>query len=203
MRKRMMFAGLVCCLAIIGCDKDDNDTALQGHDENRMMDTMHAMMSRMNAMQPTNDPEIDFPAMMILHHQGAISMSKVQLESGSNDSLKGIAQKMTDMQQMEIGELQGILDEQSQNNSVMDFTMEQMNHMKKMDQMADVQLITGDTDNDFATLMILHHNSAIENSEAYLMYGTNEELKDMARKMIEDQMMEIEELSNWLKANKR
>jgi uncharacterized protein (DUF305 family) len=198
-----MLAGLVYCLAIIGCDKDDNDTALQGHDENRMMDTMHAMMSRMNAMQPTNDPEIDFPAMMILHHQGAISMSKVQLESGSNDSLKGIAQKMTDMQQMEIGELQGILDEQSQNNSVMDFTMEQMNHMKKMDQMADVQLITGDTDNDFATLMILHHNSAIENSEAYLMYGTNEELKDMARKMIEDQMMEIEELSNWLKANKR
>jgi uncharacterized protein (DUF305 family) len=157
----------------------------------------------MNAMQPTNDPEIDFPAMMILHHQGAISMSKVQLESGSNDSLKGIAQKMTDMQQMEIGELQGILDEQSQNNSVMDFTMEQMNHMKKMDQMADVQLITGDTDNDFATLMILHHNSAIENSEAYLMYGTSEELKDMARKMIEDQMMEIQELSNWLKANKR
>lgn len=203
MRKRMMLAGLVCCLAIIGCDKDDNDTALQGHDENRMMDTMHAMMSRMNAMQPTNDPEIDFPAMMILHHQGAISMSKVQLERGSDDSLKSIAQKMTDMQQMEIAELQGILDEQSQNNSVMEFTMEQMNHMKKMDQMADVQLITGDTDNDFATLMILHHNSAIENSEAYLMYGTNEELKDMARKMIEDQMMEIEELSNWLKANKR
>jgi len=72
-----------------------------------------------------------------------------------------------------------------------------------MDQIADVQLITGDTDSDFATLMILHHNSAIENSEAYLMYGTDEELKGMARKMIEDQMMEIEELSDWLKWNKR
>lgn len=198
-----MLAGLVCCLAVIGCDKDDNGTVLQGHDENRMMDTMHAMMSRMNAMQPTNDPEIDFPAMMILHHQGAISMSKVQLESGSDDSLKSIAQKMTDMQQMEIEELQDILDEQTQNNSVMDFTREQMNHMKKMDQIADVQLITGDTDNDFATLMILHHNSAIENSKAYLMYGTNDELEGMARKMIEEQMMEIEELSNWLKANRR
>ena len=203
MTKRTMLAGMICFLAIVGCEKNDDGIALQAHDENRIMDTMHAMMSRMNAMQHTNDPEVDFPAMMILHHQGAISMAKVQLESGSDDSLKRIAQKMTDMQQMEIGELQSILDQQSEDNSVMDFTMEQMNHMEKMDQIADVQLISGDTDNDFATLMILHHNSAIENSEAYLLYGSDEELKDMARKMIEDQIMEIEELSNWLKANKR
>jgi uncharacterized protein (DUF305 family) len=81
--------------------------------------------------------------------------------------------------------------------------MEQMDHMKKMDQMADVQLLTGDIDNDFSTLMILHHNSAIENSEAYLMYGTNSALKALAQKMIDDQKKEIEELSNWLKANKR
>jgi len=127
----MLLAGLVCCLAITGCEKDDDEISLQTHDENRMMDTLHAMMSRMNAMEPTNDPEIDFPAMMILHHQGAISMSKVQLESGSDDSLKSIAQRMTDMQQMEIEDLQSILDQQSANNSVIDFTTEQMNHMEK------------------------------------------------------------------------
>ena len=73
----------------------------------------------------------------------------------------------------------------------------------KMDQMADVQLITGDIDNDFATLMIVHHNSAIENSEAYLMYGNNTQLKAIAQKMIDDQKKEIKELSDWLKANKR
>ena len=89
------------------------------------------------------------------------------------------------------------------NNSVPAFTKEQMNHMMKMDQIADVQLITGDIDNDFATLMIQHHNSAIEDSEAYLMYGSNEALRQMAQKMIDDQKMEIMELSEWLKANKR
>ena len=51
--------------------------------------------------------------------------------------------------------------------------------------------------------MIQHHNSAIENSEAYLMYGNNEVLIGIARKMIEDQTKEIKELSDWLKANKR
>jgi len=69
--------------------------------------------------------------------------------------------------------------------------------------MADVQLITGDLDNDYATLLILHHNSAIEDAEAYIMFGNNAQLKSMAQMMIEDQTKEIQELSNWIKSNKR
>ena len=195
-----LLAGIL--LSIISCSKDD-ELELQAHDDNRMMDSMHAMMSRMEAMPPTNDPDIDFPKMMIMHHQGAVNMAQVQIQDGKNDSLKRISQKMIDAQQMEITELTDILNNESVNNNVPAFTQEQMDHMMKMDQIADIQFITGDIDNDFATLMIQHHNSAIENSEAYLMYGSNEELKEMAAKMIMDQKMEIKELSDWLKANKR
>lgn len=186
------------------CSKDDvAGLALQSHDDNRMMDTMHVIMARMESMPKTSDPEIDFPKMMIMHHQGAINMGTVQRAEGKNDSLKRFSQKMIAAQQMEIQQLSALMASETVNNSVPAFTMEQMAHMMKMDQMADVQLITGDLDNDFATLMILHHNSAIENSEAYLMYGTNAGLKAVAQKMIDDQKKEIEELSNWLKANKR
>jgi len=187
---------------ITSCSKDD-EVSIQPHDENRMMDSMHAMMTRMEGMPHTNDPDIDFPKMMIMHHQGAINMGNVQVNEGKNDSLKRISQKMITAQQMEIQELTAIVAGETANNSVPAFTMEQMDHMMKMDQIADVQFITGDLDNDFATLMIQHHNSAIENSEAYLMYGTNEALKAMAVKMIDDQKKEIKELSDWLKANKR
>lgn len=202
--KTMITATLIAgfLLSIVSCSKDD-ELQLQAHDDNRMMDSLHAMMARMDAMPKTNDPEIDFPKMMIMHHQGAINMANVQMQEGSNDSLKRISQKMMTAQQMEIQELTTILAGQTVNNSVPAFSMEQMDHMMKMDQMADIQMITGDIDNDFATLMILHHNSAIENAEAYIMYGTNEELKTMARKMIDDQKMEIKELSDWLKGNKR
>lgn len=203
MKNTFLLLSGVLIFWLSACKKDDDGLTLQSHDENRMMDSMHVMMSRMEAMPKTNDPEIDFPKMMIMHHQGAINMGNVQIQNGTNDSLKRISQKMIMMQQMEIQELNTILTSQTVNNSVPAFTMEQMDHMMKMDEMADVQLITGDIDNDFATLMILHHNSAIENSEAYLMYGNNAELKGMATKMIEDQKMEIMELSNWLKANKR
>lgn len=202
MKTTLLVFGSIILLSLAACDKD-NGIDLQSHDENRMMDTMHAMMSRMEAMPKTNDPEIDFPKMMIMHHQGAINMGNVQIQEGKNDSLKRISQKMITAQQMEIQELNTFLATQTANNSVPAFTMEQMDHMKKMDEMADVQLLTGDIDNDFATLMILHHNSAIENSEAYLMYGNNAQLKTMAQKMIDDQKKEIKELSDWLKANKR
>jgi uncharacterized protein (DUF305 family) len=204
MKNTLFVLASLLVFAFISCDKEDvTDLVLEEHDENRMMDTMHAMMSRMEAMPKTNDPEIDFPKMMIMHHQGAINMGNVQIQEGKDDSLKRFSQKMITAQQMEIQELSEILADQTVNNSVPAFTKEQQDHMMKMDQIADVQLITGDIDNDFATLMIQHHNSAIENSEAYLMYGNNEELLAMAHKMIEDQKKEIMELSEWLKANKR
>lgn len=195
-----LFTGIL--LTIFSCSKDD-DIELQSHDENRMMDSMHAMMTRMEAMPATNDPDVDFPKMMIMHHQGAINMANVQMQEGKNDSLKRISQKMITAQQMEIQEFTDILASEPVNNSVPAFSMEQMDHMMKMDQIADIQMLTGDIDNDFATLMIQHHNSAIENAEAYLMYGNNAELLEMAQKIIDDQKMEIKELSDWLKSNKR
>jgi uncharacterized protein (DUF305 family) len=199
----LLFVAAVA-LFVTACSKDDvAGLALQKHDDNRMMDSLHAMMARMEAMPMTNDPEIDFPRMMIMHHQGAINMSTVQRQAGSNDSLKRFAQKVINAQTAEIRELNMMLTSETVNNSVPAHTMENMDHMKKLDQMADVQLLTGDIDNDYATLMILHHNSAIENAEAYLMYGNKASLKTMAQKMIDDQKKEIEELSNWLKANKR
>jgi hypothetical protein len=108
-------------LFMIACSKDD-DLKLQPHDENRMMDSMHAMMSRMEAMPPTNDPEIDFPKMMIMHHQGAINMGQVQIQDRKNDSLKRFAQKMIAAQQMEIQDMNNILATVTVNNSVPAFT---------------------------------------------------------------------------------
>lgn len=188
---------------LFACKKETTGITLQAHDQNRMMDSMHAMMSRMETMPMTNDPEIDFSRMMIMHHQGAINMGMVQRQDGSNDSLKRFSQKVINAQTMEIQELNTMLASETVNNSIPTHTMEHMDHMKKLDQVADVQLITGNLDNDYATLLILHHNSAIEDAEAYLMYGNKASLKTMAQKMIDDQKKEIEELSNWLKANKR
>ncbi len=137
-----------------------------------MMDTMHTMMTRMEALPKTNDPEIDFAKMMIIHHQGAISMANAELQDGKNDSLKRTAQKIITEQQDEIMKFDSILASITEDNSDPVFTKEQMDNMMKGGKAADVQLITGDIDNDFATLMIVHHQGAIDNASAISIMET-------------------------------
>lgn len=168
-----------------------------------MMDSMHVMMDRMMAMPKTNDPEIDFAKMMIMHHQGAINMSNVELQAGTNDSLKRMAQKIITEQQAEIQQFNTILAGLTVDNSDPSFAAEQMDNMMKGGKVADIQIITGDIGNDFASLMVVHHQGAIDNASAYLHHGNNNQLKTMATNIVNAQVMEIEELSNWLKANKR
>lgn len=204
MKKTVFVLGSAVVLLLAACSKEDaTGLVLQSHDANRMMDTMHAMMSRMEAMPKTNDPDIDFAKMMMMHHEGAINMSNVELQAGTNDSLKQTAQKIITEQQAEIQQFTAILASLTVDNNDPTFTMEQMDNMTKGGKTADVQLITGNIDNDFATLMIGHHQSAIDNASAYLHHGNNAELKTMATNIVTSQTMEIEELSDWLKANKR
>jgi uncharacterized protein (DUF305 family) len=203
-----MFNKILLVAAIIlagfsACKKDNTGIQLKPHDQDRLMDSMHAMMNRMDTMPKTNDPDIDFVKMMIMHHQGAINMANVELEAGKNDSLKRTAQKIINEQQTEIQEFNTILATLTVDDSDPAFTMEQANNMTKMGKMADEQLITGDIDNDFATLMIVHHQSAIDNASAYLHHGHSEQISSMAHSIVDSQTMEIIELSNWLIANKR
>ena len=204
MKKILFVLGSALLVMFTACTKDDNNgIVLQAHDENRMMDSMHAMMDRMMAMPKTNDPEIDFTKMMMMHHQAAINMSNVQLQVGKNDSLKRTAQKIIQEQQAEIAQFNTILTGLSVDNSDPSFSMEQMENMMKGGKIADIQIVTGDIDNDFTTLMIVHHQGAIDNASAYLHHGNNTQLKAMATNIVKSQTMEIQEMSNWLIANKR
>ena len=62
---------------------------------------MERMMSGMN-VKPTGDVDLDFAAIMIPHHQGAIAMALAELRYGSNEQLRRIAQEIIVSQQQEI-----------------------------------------------------------------------------------------------------
>jgi len=70
-----------------------------------MMQTMERMHKDMNIV-PTGDPDRDFAAMMIPHHQGAIDMAKVELQLGKNPVLRRLAQGIIVEQLQEIEVMQ-------------------------------------------------------------------------------------------------
>jgi hypothetical protein len=67
--------------------------------ENRI--AMAKMMAGMD-VKPSGDVDLDFAAMMIPHHQGAIDMAKAELRHGKNEQLRRIAQEIIVSQQQEI-----------------------------------------------------------------------------------------------------
>jgi uncharacterized protein (DUF305 family) len=70
-----------------------------------------------------------------------------------------------------------------------------------MDGMQQMQT-SGDTDKDFAMMMKMHHQQALDMAEVELADGKSAELKSMARKIITGQKKEIAQFDSWLAKQK-
>ena len=72
-----------------------------------LMDSaMDAMNSGMASAPMTGDPDHDFAAMMVPHHQGAVDMAKAELLYGKNPILRRLAQEIIVTQGDEIRVMQ-------------------------------------------------------------------------------------------------
>ncbi|KJZ60829.1 hypothetical protein VD17_29210 [Pseudomonas fluorescens] len=74
-----------------------------------------------------------------------------------------------------------------------------MGGMKQMGGMS----MTGDVDYDFAANMRMHHQMAVEMSQAELKNGKNPKMLRMAKDIIAAQKKEIAVFDQWIKANKK
>jgi uncharacterized protein (DUF305 family) len=164
---------------------------------NSLMTSMNSMMSRMKAMKMTGDFDIDFATMMIEHHQGGIDMAQQELNSGKDEKLKAMAQKIAASQTKEITELQDFL-KNYKPSGMKHGEGELEKSMKEMDSKSKSMQMSGDIDRDFATMMIQHHQDAIAMSNKQLANGMSSKLKQMAKKGIAGQTKEIKELNDWL-----
>ena len=71
--------------------------------------------------------------------------------------------------------------------------------MKDMESMP----ATGDTDHDFAMMMKLHHQNALDMANIELHQGKDPVLRNMAKAIIKSQTKEIEEFDKWLAKHER
>jgi uncharacterized protein (DUF305 family) len=58
--------------------------------------------------------------------------------------------------------------------------------------------VTGNPDRDFLLLLLPHHQGAINMAKVYLKSGKNPKVREMARKTIEMQLKDIQEISDRL-----
>jgi uncharacterized protein (DUF305 family) len=60
---------------------------------------------------------------------------------------------------------------------------------------------TGEADHDFVTMMIPHHQGAIDMAKSLLLYGEDPQMRRLAQEIITDQQSEIQLMQLWLKKN--
>ena len=79
---------------------------------------------------------------------------------------------------------------------------EGMSHsmMSGMDNMKQMKS-TGDVDKDFAMMMKMHHEGALDMAKIELASGKSPELKKMAKEIIASQTKEIARFDRWLKSH--
>ena len=73
-----------------------------------------------------------------------------------------------------------------------------MKGMKDMESMKP----SGDTDHDFAMMMKMHHQSALDMAEVELKNGKDAKLRAMAKNIIASQKKEIKQFDEWLAKHK-
>ncbi|QMU30916.1 DUF305 domain-containing protein [Adhaeribacter radiodurans] len=178
---------------------ESNSNTQNQNKMNPITATMDKMMHDMHAAKPTGNNDIDFAAMMLEHHKGAVEMSKVVVDKGSNAELKAFAQKVIDDQNKEIGLMHDFISkvEKTASSNSEEFQKALTHSMMAM--MNDNTIIYNDIDKDFAAQMIPHHQSAVDMAKAYLEYGHEKSLTTLCENIISSQAKEIDWLKQWLK----
>jgi uncharacterized protein (DUF305 family) len=78
----------------------------EGTADQAMMAGMQKMNRDMAAAPMTGNPDHDFAAMMLPHHQGAIDMARVELQYGKDRRMRQLAQRIVAAQKKEIAFMQ-------------------------------------------------------------------------------------------------
>jgi uncharacterized protein (DUF305 family) len=186
MRKTLtaaLFAASLLTLA--ACGNDDNGSASAGH----------------------NDADVTFAQQMIPHHQQATEMAELASTRAESQEVKDLAGDIEAAQDPEIETMTGWLESWSED--VPDDSMSGMDHgdmssddmagMMTEDEMADLEGASGaEFDQMFLTMMIEHHEGAIELAEVEVAEGEFADAITLAENIRDSQTAEIETMESML-----
>lgn len=155
---------------------------------------MDKTMQDMQSMQMTGDPDQDFATMMKRHHQGAIEMANLELSKGASADLKQVAQQTIDASQKDINDLNTFL-QSHQPDKKSDFSKKMMDKMKSKSPDMNMNMdMGGNTDQQFAMMMSMHHQMGIDMARDYLKVASEEQTKKVANNTVKSNSEDLKKL---------
>lgn len=146
-----------------------------------------------------NDDDVTFAQMMIPHHQQAVEMSTLAETRAQDPELKQLAATIKTAQQPEITMMTGWLTAWGKPTTA-PTGMPNMGHgghggvsgMMSDEEMTELAAASGTPfDRLYASMMIAHHNGAIQMAQDETMKGTNPDAMSLAKAIVKSQMAEV------------
>ena len=196
-------AAVTATLVLSACGGDDSSSG-SGMDHGGMA-TSAAPSSN---TATSNDADVTFAQNMINHHQQAITMAALADTRAANPDVKQLAGKIRAAQQPEIDTMNEWLTAWGQAapmpSTGMESSMPGMDHGSMPGMMTDEDMnklmdVKGAAfDKQFLTMMISHHEGAIQMAQQEVAQGSNPDAKALAQKIVTDQQAEITTMKDLL-----
>lgn len=181
--KRILFTLTALVLVAAGCGDD-------------------AVTDSTSASATHNEADMMFVQGMIPHHQQAVTMSDMALETSDNTEVLALAEQIKAAQQPEIDQMRNLLDQWGAPAERGMEGMEGMGNMQGMMSQSEMGAMMsaqgGEFDRLFLTGMIRHHQGAVTSSETELAEGESAEAQELAQEIIDAQEAEIAEMETLL-----
>lgn len=191
-RRALIGAATVIAAVLLTACGDDMD-GMEGMDDGG---TGRPTASASASAAAFNDADVQFAQMMIPHHQQAVEMATLAETRATDPELKQLAAQIKTAQEPEITTLTGWLTSWGQATAQPgEHNMPGMTEMPGMmsdEEMAKLQAASGvEFDRMFATMMIAHHNGAIQMARDEQAEGSNAEAKELAATIEQTQAAEV------------
>ena len=180
-------AALVLALGLTGCGADDG-TGMSG-----MNHGSSSSSSTSGTPDAGRQGDVMFAQMMIPHHEQAVEMADMALESSSSPEVTGLAQRIKAAQGPEIESMKEWLRDWGAPSAADDSG--HMGHGGGMMSDADMGSLESAQgagfDRMWLTMMIEHHEGAVVMAKDVLGTTTNPDVRAMARAIVDGQTEEI------------
>lgn len=172
---------------------------------------IHQMTNDLNQIPITGDADRDFTVILKSHQQGAIELAQAELRMGENNSLKKIAQDISNSYKPEITSLKNFSDSIKKGPLALSLSKDYENTgfgevIAKYKSMTwdiakmDTNMVA---DKQFVATIIPHLQSAVYLAEGFLKFGKEPWLIQKSKQTITLKMKQIQKLKEWTNANKR
>ena len=140
--------------------------------------------------------DLMFVVMMIPHHQQAIEMADLAQTKADDTRVKDLASAIKAAQAAEIAQMQSWLQEAGQDP--MGAGLDHSGHMNGMVSDADMAKLRAsdqhDFDHLFLTLMVAHHEGAVQMAQQVITSGASAKVRALAESIDQTQRLEIRQM---------